>query len=71
MARVGELSLLLIFVLFGVVYIVMSVVILVDHVSYTRLIVHSLVVWAMMVLQLYALFSVNIHRRASDQVILL
>ena len=69
LARYGELSLLIIFVLFAVVFIVMAVVIALDRISYTRLIVHSVIVWIVMVLQLYALFSVNIHRRASDQVL--
>lgn len=59
---------LLIFAISAAVFIGIAVAILLDRTSYTRLILHSIAVWIVMVLQLYALFMVNIHRRASDQV---
>jgi hypothetical protein len=68
LAHYGELPLLIVFVVFAIAFIIAIVIIVLDRISYTRLIVHSLMVWALMVLQLYALFSINIHRRASDQV---
>ena len=59
---------LLIFAISAALFIGIAVAILLDRTSYTRLILHSIAVWIVMVLQLYALFMVNIHRRASDQV---
>ena len=67
-ANYGELPFLLIFVFFSIVFAVISVVIVLDRISYMRLMVYSVIVWAAMVLELYALFAVNVHRRASDQV---
>ena len=67
-ANYGELPFLLIFVFFSIVFAVISVVIVLDRISYMRLLVYSVIVWAVMVLELYALFAVNVHRRASDQV---
>ncbi|CAI8050659.1 Ca(2+)/calmodulin-responsive adenylate cyclase [Geodia barretti] len=66
-ANYGELPFLLIFVFFSIVFAVISVVIVLDRISYMRLMVYSVIVWAAMVLELYALFAVNVHRRASDQ----
>ena len=67
-ARFGELSSFIIYVVFTVVFLAIGIIIVVDRISYVRLIVFSLVVWSMQVVLIYVLFSVNVHRRASDQV---
>ena len=67
-ARFGELSPFIVFVVFAVIFLAIGIIILVDRISYIRLIVFSLVVWSMQVVLIYVLFSINVHRRASDQV---
>ena len=68
LADYGELPVVLVFVFFSIVFAGVALIIVLDRISYTRLIVHSLIVWVVMVIELYALFSLNVHRRASDQV---
>ena len=69
LARWGALPNLLVYVIIGIIFVALVIIILLDNtISYVRLVVYSVIVWAVLVVGLYALFILNIHRRASDQV---
>ena len=69
LAQWGALPNLIVYVLLGIIFVALVIIILLDKtISYLRLVVYSVVVWAVLVVGLYALFILNIHHRASDQV---
>ncbi len=68
LATAGTLPFIIALIIYGVCYVVIGVVAFLDKISEVRLLIYSLVVFCIMVLQTYTLFSLETVAQASATV---
>ena len=68
LARVGPLPTVVIAIVFGMVFFIFAVVVVLTKVSEKRLKLYSVIFWLYLVLQLYSTYAVQIHHHASGLV---
>ncbi len=68
LATVGSLPFLIALIIYGVFYIIVGLVTLVDKISDFRLLIYSLIVFCIMVFEAYTLFALETVPQASKTV---
>ncbi len=68
LARLGPLPTVLVAILFGFVFVILAVIVVLTKVSEHQLRLFSIIFWLFLVVQLYATFAFQIHHTASTLV---
>jgi hypothetical protein len=68
LARVGPLPTVIVSVLFGIIFFIFGVIIVLTKVSERRLKLFSIIFWCFLVVQLYATYAVQVHHTPSTLV---
>lgn len=68
LARVGPLPTIIVTSLFGVVFLIFAVIVVLTKVSERRLKLFSIIIWLLLVLQQYSIYAVQIHHHPSTSV---
>lgn len=68
LARVGPLPTVIVTILFGIVFFIFAVIVILTKVSERRLKLFSIIFWFFLVVQLYGTYAVQIHHTPSTTV---
>lgn len=68
LARYGALPQFVVFIVFGVAFFVLALVVVLTKVSERMLVIYSVIFWVFLVVLEYAVYAVQIHHTASNSV---
>lgn len=68
LARAGPLPTLIVAIIFGIIFFSFAVIVVLTKVSERRLKLYSIIFWLLLLFQLYANYSVQVHHTLSSSV---
>lgn len=68
LARVGPLPTVIVTVLFGIIFFIFGVIVVLTKVSERRLDLYSIIFWCVLVVQQYGTYAVQIHHNPTTSV---